>query len=114
VESGSAKKKTWRPNGVQTSHRYLFCFQWKCLYLVDLTALKRLAAAVRFRPWPPFKINHLQRWFFSLSGPLANIMVCKLLKTLIISSEADESRKKAGVASSPLLRPAPAMIYNRL
>ena len=27
--------------------------------VVDLTSLKRLAAAVRFRPWPPF-FKHLQ------------------------------------------------------
>jgi len=53
----------WSPRGVQNARgvqmeskslsRKSFVFIEGCLYVIDQTALKRLASAVRFRPWPP-------------------------------------------------------------
>ena len=55
----------WSPRGVQNARgvqmeskslsRKSCVFIEGCLYVIDQTSLKRLASAVRFRPWPPLK-----------------------------------------------------------
>ena len=72
----------WSPN----RYRSKCCvFIQDPLQVVDLTSLKRLAAAVRFRPWPPntfiisLILNRLNPWypFFSCS-PLGRLITSSI------------------------------------